>query len=83
MSSKSNNEFFLDSELQSKIDYGNSQKLKSGDVVALLDRDRNIYDFAYLLSDPTVTDHLPILTLKSQRTLYVFHMVLTDAVKKI
>lgn len=83
MSSKSNDELFLDSDLQSIIDYRNSQKLKTGDVIALLDENKNIYDFAYLLKDPTVTDHLPILRLKSQKTSLVFDIVLTDAVKKI
>lgn len=83
MSSKSNEDFFLDADLQSKIDYKNSQNLKAGDVIALLDENKNIYDFAYLLKDPAITDNMPILNLKSQRTQFVFDMVLTDVVKKI
>lgn len=83
MSSKSNDEFFLDADLQSKIDYKNSQKLKAGDIVVLLDESKNPYDFAYLLKDPYVVDHLPVISLKSQRTHFVFDMVITDAVKKV
>ena len=58
-------------------------KLKSGDLVKILDEQGNVMDYGYLIKDMWEEWGMPLIRLKTQRTDRDLEMVVTNAIKKV
>ena len=75
------NELNRPMQLKLKIEY--ASELKIGDVVQILDQDKNVLEYAYVDSEVNNEYGMPVISLVSQKTGIKFSMVITNAVQKI
>lgn len=63
----------------------NSKKLKLdvGDLVKILDENKNVIEYAYLIKDIHYEQGWPFIEVRTQRTNKTLKMVLTDAIQKV
>ena len=73
----------LNRPMQSKLKIEYKTELKTGDIVQILDQDKNILELAYVDSEVQNEHGMPLISLVSQKTGIKFSMVVTNAIQKI